>query len=58
MMELAAIKFYSLLMADVEQFCANPPRACRGNGVQPIMLCLAFRLSKLDKDWAKFIPFR
>ena len=58
MMELAAIQFYSLVMSDVEQLCANPPRACKHDDVELNMLCLAFRLSKLDKDWAKFIPFR
>ena len=58
MMELAAVKFYSLLMVDVEQLCQNPPRTQRRDNVDPSMLCLAFRLSKLDKEWAKFIPYR
>ena len=57
-MELAAVKFYSLLMSDVEQLCADPPQARRHHVVEPNMLCLAFRLSQLDKDWAKFIPLR
>lgn len=55
--ELAAIGFYSLLMSDVEELCENPPRARRPDNVEPNMLCLAFRLSKLDKDWSMFIPF-
>ena len=58
MKELAAIGFYSLLMSDVEELCENPPRARRPDNVEPNMLCLAFRLSKLDKDWSMFIPFR
>lgn len=58
MMELAAVQFYSLLMSDVEQLCANPRGTCKRGDAEPNMLCLAFRLSKLDKDWAKFIPFR
>lgn len=58
MMELAAVKFYSLLMLDVEQLCQNPPRTQRHDSMETSMLCLAFRLSKLDKEWAKYIPYR
>ena len=54
-MELAAFKFYSLLMSDVEQLCENPPH--RHGNVDPFMLCLAFRLSQLDKEWAEYIPY-
>jgi len=58
MTELAAVKFYSLLMSDVEQLCGNPPRTQRHDSVEPFMLCLAFRLSELDKKWSKYIPYR
>ncbi|XP_022781591.1 uncharacterized protein LOC111322703 isoform X2 [Stylophora pistillata] len=55
-MKLSACKFYSLLMSDVKQLCENPPRNQRPNEVDCFMLCLAFRLSKLDKEWAEYIP--
>ena len=57
-MELGTCQFYSLLMSDIEQLCENPPRAHKRGDVEPDLLCLAFRLSNLDKDWSKFIPFR
>lgn len=57
MMELAAVKFYSLLMSDVERLCENPPQTLRCDSVEPFMLCLAFRLSELDQKWSKYIPY-
>lgn len=57
-MERGTFQFYSLLMSDIEQLCENPPRAHKPGGVETDLLCLAFRLSNLDKDWSKFIPFR
>ncbi|KAK2563687.1 hypothetical protein P5673_012666 [Acropora cervicornis] len=56
-MERGTFQFYSLLMSDIEQLCENPSRARKPSGVEPDLLCLAFRLSNLDKDWSKFIPF-
>lgn len=57
-MKLSACKFYSLLMSDVEELCQNQPRNQRPDNVDCFMLCLAFRLSKLDKEWAEYIPHR
>lgn len=57
-MKLSACKFYSLLMSDVEELCQNQPRNQRPDNVDCFMLCLAFRLSKLDREWAEYIPHR
>lgn len=45
-------------MSDVEELCQNQPRNQRPDNVDCFMLCLAFRLSKLDKEWAEYIPHR
>ena len=55
---LAAVKYYRLLMEDVDEVCSNPSQDVQDDEVDLQALSLAFRLSVLDQDWSKYIPVR
>ena len=55
---LAAVKYYGLLMDDVDEVCSNPSEDVQDDEVDLQSLSLAFRLSVLDQDWAKYISVR
>lgn len=56
--QLATVTFYRLLMDDVSEMCRLIPINEPTDEVDLPMLSLAFRLSILDKDNAKYLKIR
>ena len=49
------MKYYRLLMDDVDEVSSNPSQDVKDDEVNLQTLSLAFRLSVLDQDWSKYI---
>ncbi|XP_077992678.1 uncharacterized protein LOC144446730 [Glandiceps talaboti] len=53
--QLAAKAFYKFLMEDVKQLCDLATQEDETGEIDLMMLSLAYRLNRLDADWATFI---